>query len=787
MAIYHCSLKVFSRSKGQSAVAAAAYRSGTTLVDARYQKTHRYENRGGIAETFIVLPENTSHLFVSDTHRVVSDAKTQKECLSGHPDRAALWNAVEASERRKNSCVARELVLALPHELSEAARSELTRDMASWLMERYRVAVDTAIHKPAQGDGHDRRNHHAHLLFSTREITEDGFGKKTRILDDKTSGKIETEVIREVWETLANDALKRAGFSDIQIDRRSLEEQGIDRIPQTHVGPASTHAENQPSSHEEEEGKDDEEEDGDKSSSSGSAGGAGGAVTPSLDLELAELKETAAKEETRFKHDRGSRADFVEEIKALNAERAAFSANPLKDQISHIDKLMAKLDTKVSRLERLKERTSLSNRLKRSLEKLMEISAAAVLNRKESSAAFKLSEGEKQARAERQTKHYGRTYRAGLHEQIKEMKHNIETLKTKQQEYTRYKGFVEQIEKQLDQHSPSERISLKTPSVKSISNEESSLKLALKANIAREQIPTEYKAKAGDKLTSLKVNPKETQPNIRNEQSKTKNNTKSIEIKPPIENNNLDRIPKLKLSIKDGSEAKAASTKARAVFNFNAELDPKIKNDPNPPYKQKIKNFDPIKTHAAKQEKSTQFQDKSERKNWHIPASEKTKPMMESINKKIAEMKREQPQREKPQHDLNRMKGQFNATAENIKRTTNEAHRAKTRAEAEVKRAGVPPEYRAKSYEVKRAAKPQEQDLKGRAQSTFKDAQDALKSKWENFRAGEKKVPESEPESEKPRVKMASGFNQASFEGVEGAEQGQDHSMDDEPETIFPN
>ena len=450
MAIYHCSLKVFSRARGQSAVAAAAYRSGSQLYDERYQKTHRYDKRSGVAETFILLPENTS---------------------SEYQSRAFLWNAVEEAEKRKNSCVARELILALPHELSEAERAELTRDMASWLLERYRVAVDSAIHAPVEGDGHDARNHHAHILFSTRELTSQGFGKKTRILDDKVTGKEETELIREVWETLANDALKRAGFSDIQIDRRSLEDQGIDRIPQTHVGPVAGHAQDSIEhklTHEHEETEEDTSEDGegeeDQGKSTASGGGAGGAVAPSLDLEPDELKEVSAKDKASKeggyeygKNERLTRMGFVEEIKALNAERAAFSEIPLKDQIAHIDKLMAKLDVRVSHLERLKERSSLSNRLKRSLEKLMEISAATVLNRKESRAAFKLSEGEKQARAERQQKHYGRTYRTGLHEQIKEMKQNIETLKSKQQEYNRYKGFVEQIEKQLDKHSLHER------------------------------------------------------------------------------------------------------------------------------------------------------------------------------------------------------------------------------------------------------------------------------------------------------------------------------------------
>ena len=173
---------------------------------------------------------------------------------------------------------------------------------------------------------------------------------------------------------------------------------------------------------------------------------------------------------------------------------------------------------------------------------------------------------------------------------------------------------------------------------------------------------------------------------------------------------------------------------------------------------------------------------KQMRSSWHIPASEKTKPMMESINKKMAEMKREQPQREKPQHDLNRMKGQFNATAENTKRTTNEAHRAKTRAEAEVKRAQVPPEYRAKPYNSEQPAKPQEQDLKGRAQSRVKDAQDALKSKWGSFRAGEQKAPEDEPEAEKPRAKMSGTFNKESFGAHEEVAQEQDHSIDERPE-----
>lgn len=202
-------------------MAAAAYRAGAMLKDERSGRIHRYEKRTGVRSAFILAPNTAPEKLLT---------------------RAVLWNVAEASENRKNSRVAREVILALPHELSDRQRQALAREMALYLIERYRVAVDVAVHSPCEGDGHDPRNHHAHLLFTTREVTKEGLGAKTRILDDKVTGPQEIEIIREVWETLANDALARAGFEDVKIDRRTLEDQGIDRIPQTHEGKASKNA-----------------------------------------------------------------------------------------------------------------------------------------------------------------------------------------------------------------------------------------------------------------------------------------------------------------------------------------------------------------------------------------------------------------------------------------------------------------------------------------------------------------------------------------------------------------
>jgi hypothetical protein len=92
----------------------------------------------------------------------------------------------------------------------------------------------------------DPRNHHAHLLFTTRVVKQDGLGEKTRIMDDKVQGPQQIELIRSVWETLANAALQQAGFEAVKIDRRTLEAQGIDRIPQEHVGKVGTHENTEP-------------------------------------------------------------------------------------------------------------------------------------------------------------------------------------------------------------------------------------------------------------------------------------------------------------------------------------------------------------------------------------------------------------------------------------------------------------------------------------------------------------------------------------------------------------
>ena len=225
MAIYHLSMKTVSRASGRSAVGAAAYRSGTRLTNERDGVTHDYTRKGGIEDSEIVLPEG-------------SNAEWAR-------DRETLWNAAEFAEKRKDARVAREIEVALPHELTGEQRLELVRDFSQSLADRYGVAVDFALHTPDHDM--DIRNHHAHILFTTRQMTEAGLGDKTDLERENKWLKArelpttdeQLKALRVEWEETANLHLARAG-QDIRIDHRSHQDRGLEIEPTQHVGVHAT-------------------------------------------------------------------------------------------------------------------------------------------------------------------------------------------------------------------------------------------------------------------------------------------------------------------------------------------------------------------------------------------------------------------------------------------------------------------------------------------------------------------------------------------------------------------
>ena len=213
MAIYHLSVKTIGRSAGRTATAAAAYRAAAEITDERTGEVHDYSRKRDVESATLIVPEDAP------------------EWAS---DRAALWNAAEQSETRKNSTVAREFEIALPSELSADERRAMAHDFARAIVERHGCAADVAIHAP--GREGDNRNHHAHILCTTRRLTPDGFGEKCRELDDRKTREVEGW--RERFADLQNAHLERAGVAE-RVDHRSLKEQGIEREPTQHLGPAA--------------------------------------------------------------------------------------------------------------------------------------------------------------------------------------------------------------------------------------------------------------------------------------------------------------------------------------------------------------------------------------------------------------------------------------------------------------------------------------------------------------------------------------------------------------------
>jgi len=216
--MFRFAVQRISRGAGRSAPGAAAYRAGERIRDERTGVLHNYSRRNDVMHREILLPQSVP-----------------RGAAEWALDRARLWNVAEAAELRRNSLVAREYQLALPHELGADRRLQLARTFAQQIADRHRIAVDLALHAPrAEGDP---RNFHAHLLVTTREVTADGLGAKAGLDQSHARsegqgllGRGELGYLRERWATCVNAAYLAAGL-DLRVDPRTLCAQGIDRAP----------------------------------------------------------------------------------------------------------------------------------------------------------------------------------------------------------------------------------------------------------------------------------------------------------------------------------------------------------------------------------------------------------------------------------------------------------------------------------------------------------------------------------------------------------------------------
>lgn len=224
-------LNAVQRSQGDSATARAAYRACCVIECEREDRTHDYRRKGGLEASEIVLPETAP--------------KWAK-------DRGKLWNAAELVERngkrgpnarqfKKDAQTARDLMFTYPVELSEGGRLNVARIVAGYLVSMSTVAVDFNIHQP--GKEGDERNYHCHMMFSTRELTAKGFGKKTREWDDLKTGPKNSKALRKFIADTLNAELAAEGKANlVKVEYLSFAARGSSQKPQRHQGPGKTHA-----------------------------------------------------------------------------------------------------------------------------------------------------------------------------------------------------------------------------------------------------------------------------------------------------------------------------------------------------------------------------------------------------------------------------------------------------------------------------------------------------------------------------------------------------------------
>lgn len=235
MAIFHLSVKMISRGKGKSAVAAAAYRSGEKITSDYDGITHDYTRKRGVMLTQILLPKNAPVLFYN---------------------RSRLWNAVEKIEKAKNAQLAREVEVSIPKELDFEEGYHLVKEFCQRNFVDKGMIADICFHD--KGDG----NPHAHIMLTVRPFNEDGsWGskqKKVYILDengekiyDKKKRQYKCKSVpttdwndrenvekwRQSWADMCNRYLEKSGH-DERIDHRSYERQGLEILPTKHLGTA---------------------------------------------------------------------------------------------------------------------------------------------------------------------------------------------------------------------------------------------------------------------------------------------------------------------------------------------------------------------------------------------------------------------------------------------------------------------------------------------------------------------------------------------------------------------
>ena len=212
MASYHCTVKVGGKGK-------AASHSAYISREGKYSGRERYEDLESTA--YGNMPKWAEH------------------------NPAHFWSAADEHERA-NGATYREIEVALPRELDPAQRRALVEDfIAQEISDKH--AYQWAIHTPNAALEKGEQPH-AHIMYSERTV--DGIDRdpdqyfkrynakapeKGGCRKDSAGTEERLQATRQRWADVQNLHLERHGHA-ARVDHRSLKEQGIDRMPEKHIG-----------------------------------------------------------------------------------------------------------------------------------------------------------------------------------------------------------------------------------------------------------------------------------------------------------------------------------------------------------------------------------------------------------------------------------------------------------------------------------------------------------------------------------------------------------------------
>lgn len=233
------------KGKPQNALAAAAYRSGQKLMDEQSREHYDYNPRTGSVHRndhdALSAAAYRAGAALSSDRAIKTFDFTRKEHVEYSTifapenapdwvyDRQTLWNRVERSEKRKDAQLARDLIAALPRDLTREQQIALIKDFVRENFTSKGMVADVNMHVIEASDGGE--NPHIHCMLTMRDLKPDGFGNKNRSWNNR--GLV--EAWRASWEKLSNEYLESAG-SDTRVSMKSFKRDGVEREPTKHLG-----------------------------------------------------------------------------------------------------------------------------------------------------------------------------------------------------------------------------------------------------------------------------------------------------------------------------------------------------------------------------------------------------------------------------------------------------------------------------------------------------------------------------------------------------------------------